>query len=232
MAEGALHWFWGFVSEWKTGNKAELRLICEDGRLRVNMCADMGPYAALTGNFRGPNGLKKASPSRLRRSVRRTAAAARTEAENAAARAEAEKAAADRVSAAEKRAAENAASAEKTVAEKVVAESADSNAEEKVTADLIATTSTRGNKVMLGTGSVNSATKCGNCEGLMSPDHQCDSTSPACEVKLAPAPLPLCLGCTVATRGVGTNRSTFSSDASVRRESVSVSAIALKTKLK
>ena len=210
MAEGALHWFWGFVSEWKTGNKAELRLICEDGRLRVNMCADMGPYAALTGNFRGPNGLKKASPSRLRRSVRRTAAAARTEAENAAARAEtvkaeAEKAAAERVSAAEKRAAENAASeeaaaamriaAEKTVAEKVAAESADSNAEEKVTADLIATTSTRGNKVMLGTGSVNSATKCGNCEGLMSPDHQCDSTSPACEVKLAPAPLPLCLYC-------------------------------------
>ena len=213
MAEGALHWFWGFVSEWKSGNKAELKLFCEDGRLRVNMSADMGPFATPPVNFWDPNGLNKASPSRLRRNERR--AAARTEAEKAVARAEAEKAAgrveaekatakakaekasADCVSAAEKHAAEKAASGEAAAAMRIAEEKAaaakvdaKSNVEEKVSVDSIATTSTCGNNVMLGT-----ATKCGNCEGLMCPDHQCDSTSPASEVELAPAPLPLCLYC-------------------------------------
>ena len=171
------------------------------------MCADMGLYAAQPGKSWGPNGLNKASPSRLRRNERRAVArteaekaAARSEAEKAVAKAETERATADCVSAAEKQKAEKAASdeaaaamriaAEKTAAEKVANES---NAEGKATADTIATTSTCGNIVMSGTGSLNSATKCGNCEGLMSPDHQCDST--ASEVKLAPAPLPLCLYC-------------------------------------
>ena len=97
-----------------------------------------------------------------------------------------EKVAAEKV-AAEKIAAENVA-AEKVAAEKAIAEKEAAKA----------STSCCGSGRTVLPSSPPAAVKCCNCDGLMSPDHQCKSISPASEVKLGvkqPAPLPLCLYC-------------------------------------
>ena len=113
----------------------------------------------------------------------------------------AEKAAAEKVSA-DKAAAEQVA-AEKVAAEKIAAENvaAEKVAAEKAIAEkeaAKASTSCCGSGRTVLPSSPPAAVKCCNCDGLMSPDHQCKSISPASEVKLGvkqPAPLPLCLYC-------------------------------------
>ena len=69
--EEALQWFWAFVDRCKCGNNAELRLFYENGQLKVNMCAALGPLRVQSGLSKG--GLQKTSPSQLRRRMRRAA---------------------------------------------------------------------------------------------------------------------------------------------------------------
>ena len=75
------------LDQWKSGENAELKLICENGRLKVTLYADLGPWAQPEGlrtpSF-GNEGLHKVSPGRLRRRERR--AAERAAAEQAAAK--------------------------------------------------------------------------------------------------------------------------------------------------
>ena len=132
--EAAQRVFQTFLDQWKTGcSNAELRFFCEEGCLRVNLCADLGPWSAPAfepwPKFWGNGSLYKASPSRMRRRLRRASERERiVAAEKAAAeKAAAEKAAAEKA-AAEKAAAETAATetaaAEKAAAEKAAAEKA------------------------------------------------------------------------------------------------------------
>ena len=69
--EGALQWFWAFVDRCKSGNNAELRLCFENGQLKANMCAALGPVRVSSDFSKGC--LQKASPSQLRRRMRRAA---------------------------------------------------------------------------------------------------------------------------------------------------------------
>ena len=130
--EAAQRVFQTFLDQWKTGcSNAELRFFCEEGCLRVNLCADLGPWSAPAfepwPKFWGNGSLYKASPSRMRRRLRR---ASERERIVAAEKAAAEKAAAEKA-AAEKAAAEKA-TAEKTAVKKAAAEKA--AADEKVAA--------------------------------------------------------------------------------------------------
>ena len=140
--EAAQRVFQTFLDQWKTGcSNAELRFFCEEGCLRVNLCADLGPWSAPAfepwPKFWGNGSLYKASPSRLRRRLRRASererivAAEKAAAEKAAAeKAAAEKAAAE--TAATETAAAEKATAEKTAVKKAAAEKA--AADEKVAA--------------------------------------------------------------------------------------------------
>ena len=64
----AQQWFETFLDQWKSGHNAELWMNCESGRLKVNMCADLGSWTAQSGG----NGIA-VSPCRLRRRERRAA---------------------------------------------------------------------------------------------------------------------------------------------------------------
>ena len=143
--------FQTFIDQWKTGANAEVRFLCERGQLKVNLCADLGPWRPTGDELQHKvweyGGSHKPSPSRIRRRARRAAerekstataeeetvalaAAEKVEAEKAAAeKAEAEKAAAE-MAEAEKVAAEKV-EAEKAAAKKVLAEKAAEKAETK-----------------------------------------------------------------------------------------------------
>ena len=209
--EDKLKWLQALVvNQWKTGKDAELRLYCENGHLKVNVCADLGlqtpswraePVGAYWGSPWGASG--RGSPSRLRRRQRRAATrtaevfAATTEdadqaaqernsekdaAEKAAAGKSAEKAAAEKA-AAERAAAEIAASKE-VVSEEI--DTAEMKAAEKTVAgvleaDHVASTSCIGIQLP-------DVKSCWNCEGEMSNSHQCDSEGDDAPTKPPPAP--------------------------------------------
>ena len=155
---------------------ADVRFSCERGHLKVNLCADLGPWRPAVDEM-GPKvwdygGLHKPSPSRLRRRERRAAERERstaaaeviTDAKKAAAekakaekvateKAEAEKVAAEmknaEKAAAEKAEAENAADEEEET-QKVAAEKAEAEnaADEKVLAKTVAAVKTETKKAV------------------------------------------------------------------------------------
>ena len=88
MAAEANEWYQTFLNQWKTGKDAELHLVCDQGRLKLNMTADLGlwqaPVWGPTGQPWGHQGLMRESPSKERRRARR--AAERAAAEEAAAK--------------------------------------------------------------------------------------------------------------------------------------------------
>ena len=142
--KGALQYFWAFANCCKSGSNAELRLIMEDGQLKVNMSAFLGPVRPQSKDGLWL-GLHKTNNSQSRRRERRAAgraaaaaeevgAGARKAAEVSAANAEASEAVI--ASAAEKAAAKGtvACAAEQVAA--VVAEeaSAKKDTTEEVTA--------------------------------------------------------------------------------------------------
>ena len=195
--QDALRWCQAFVSQCKTGKKAELRLLCEDGHLKVNICAELGPCDAPEESS-VPSW--KVGNSRQRRSVRRAAertaagkvtgnagmsasveeaAATTTAAEKKAECAEAKKAAERIAAAAESetavKAADSAAlkaaieqsSVEEAAAKIVVMTGAD----ESGSAEAVASTSCRGSQQLV------LMTNCLNCDELMTPDHQCAAST-------------------------------------------------------
>ena len=121
----AQQWVKTFIDHCESGKLAELRFYCEEGHLKVTMCADLGPVIQKNVKLFGCRGVPSGSPSRLRRRERR-----------AAEQAAAEIAAAEKVAAAEKaviaRVAVEMAVAEKVAAGKYTAEKA---ATEKCTAE-------------------------------------------------------------------------------------------------
>ena len=192
MAADAERLFNMFLDQWKTGQNGELRLLCESGNLKVNFSADFGPWRAqpvIWPKVWGSRGVPTTSPSRLKRRERRAAeraAAEKLAAESAAAEsAAAENTAAKRV-AAERVAAEKLA-VEKAATEKIA--SAEKAADKVCESEMTATTSCSHSKV-----------QCWNCNGDMTPDHQCGvlaSVPPEHEsvVEEHPPPLPLCHYC-------------------------------------
>ena len=204
---GAEKWFWTFIDQCRAENKAELRLFCESGRLKVNMWADLGPIQTEDGNrinseICKSRGLKKATPCQRRRRERR---------------------AADRAAAAEKAAEEEIAKdilEVKTVAEqvevvkpsagdaelateKLAAETSVKHAVEKVvdgitaaeevaevasSGEVDASTSSRGSQLPS-----REAQLCRNCGLEMTVDHQC-SEIPA-SITSGQSDLPVCLYC-------------------------------------
>ena len=187
--EGALQYFWAFASCCKSGNNAELRLIMEDGQLKVNMSASLGPMRPQSEDglwF----GLRKANNSQMRRRERRAAGRAAAAGARKAAEVAAEKAAAKVVvSAAEEAglkrtddvAAEQAAS---IVAEEATAKNA---AAKKATSEEVTTGNTAhvekadpeaiaAEKVAV---SVPVST-CWNCEEEMTVTHQCVTSPSSC----------------------------------------------------
>ena len=105
------------MDQWKSGNCCELKFVCENGQLQVNMSVNFGEWKIPTkdtlseADSRGYQGLRKASPSRHRRNMRRAAARAGTSADAKKAAAASEKNAAEKVAAEKTAAAEKAASA-------------------------------------------------------------------------------------------------------------------------
>ena len=190
--EDRLTWLQALVvNQWKTGKAAELKLYCENGNLKVSVSADFGPpttswRADTAGASWGAGG--RASPSRLRRRQRRSAARAEVaagkhayaaeDAEKAAQESTAEKNAAEKEiaekavtvkAAPEKESAEIAAAA-KEVSEKKAAKmkAAEKTVADMVKAENVATTSCTGRQLP-------DLKNCGNCKGEMSNSHQCDS---------------------------------------------------------
>ena len=128
------------VDQWKFGKSAELRLSCGNGQLKVSLSADFGPavpsWSAATAVSPG-DASGRASPSRLRRRLRREAERASTEkidARKSAAEEVATEEAVTEEAAAEKADVEREA-AEKEVAEKEAAEKADAEMEAADKAD-------------------------------------------------------------------------------------------------
>ena len=224
---GAEQFFRTFVDQWKSGTNAELKFFCERGYLRVSLNAEIGPWKAPAKEM-CPNawvrGLHKASPSRLRRRERRAAereqvaAAEEVVCEKTAKKTNAEIAEAGRnvaeidaaevlveMPAAGKAAVERAA-AEKDVESapaKMTSDTADAGAgitpaeNDAVECAEVATTSCRDSKL-----------QCLNCDGDMTPEHQCRvptpvSPEPASVTEEHPPPLPLCHYC--CHRGSGNN---------------------------
>ena len=134
--EGALQYFWAFASCCKSGNNAELRLIMEDGQLKVNMSASLGPMRPQSEDglwF----GLRKANNSQMRRRERRAAGRAAAAGARKAAEVAAEKAAAKVVvSAAEEAGDVTAEQAASIVAEEATAKNA---AAKKATSEEVTT---------------------------------------------------------------------------------------------
>ena len=221
------------LDQWKSGKNAELKLICENGRLKVTLYADLGPWAQPEGlrtpSF-GNEGLHKVSPGRLRRRERRAAeraaaeqAAAKYAATLKAAAEEADAAAAEEVcsskidagkAAAKKVDVKKAAAAEKVDVEndakKAAAEECSAEKAAAVKADVVvivetaavkevdevelATTENAASTSCLGRGkSAKVQTSCLNCDVVMTPDHQCNSTPEVVEEQQPP--LPLCHYC-------------------------------------
>ena len=175
---------------WKLGLPAEFHLKSQDGgtaELKLSFLLQspgcpIPPPSCAPNTAPSPSGrvsLKKASQSRFRRRERRAAerAAAAKFAEEITEKASAEKAAEE--AATGKAAAEEAlvnAEAGKTAAAK--------QAEEVDISDMIATTSCIGSKV-----------KCCNCNGIMTPSHECEVPVETVSVVEQPPPLPLCHYC-------------------------------------
>ena len=155
--QDALLWCQTFLDQCKTGKDAELRLLCEDGHLKVNVFADLGPLMAPT----VPKtyfGSQKVGNSRWRRSERRATAkiAADRELNEVAAEEAAKKVAAEE--AAKRVAAEKAAKAATLMSE-----------------EDHATTSSK----------VSTSNLCWNCNVTMTAEHQCGipaSVSPPVKV--------------------------------------------------
>ena len=199
--EEALQWVKTFVDQCRTGRSAELRLNCEGGQLRVNVSADLGSLRATTVPQGGWDwGLQKVRPSQWRRRNRRAAeraaaeeAALNVSAKNAVAtekdteeKADAEKAA-EKKDAAEKAADAKKASESEVAAEKVV----ELKAATKKDAEVKDLAEKAAEEVSVATTScVHSKVQCLNCNGSMTPDHQCEL--PKSEVVEHPPPLPLC----------------------------------------
>ena len=195
--EEALHWVKTFVDQCRTGRSAELRLNCVGGQLRVNVSADLGSLRATTGAPQGcwDWGLQKVRSSQWRRRNRR--AAERAAAEEAALNVSAKNAVATEKDAEEKAAAEKApekkvvdakeASESEEAAEKVVElkTATKKDAEVKDLAEKAA------EEVSVATTScVHRKVQCSNCNGCMTPDHQCEL--PASVVLEHPPPIPHC----------------------------------------
>ena len=132
-----------FVNQCKTGAHAELRLFCEEGHLKVTVCADLGRLTAKTGKFSDHWGVPKCSPSRVRRRERRTA---ERDAVAAAEKVAAEKAAAEDARKVVEKDAEKA-NTEEVDAKKVSAEKV---AERKVAAENVAVEKVDAEKVSAG----------------------------------------------------------------------------------
>ena len=199
--------FQTFLDQWKTGSNAELKFFCEGGSLRVNLSADLGPWSAPAFEPRPNYGsLSKATPSRLRRRLRRAseqeriAAAKDADAEkNAAENAAAEVNTTDENAAEEKKAALEKATAEKAAAETAATEKAEIEMTTAVVEDAEKATAEKETIVEVKAGNVNvknvasssscgvgqqsaSAEKCWNCDREFTPNHQCDNF-PASELK-------------------------------------------------
>ena len=115
--KGAYIWVQTFLDQCKTGMKAELQLVCENGHLKVNLSAELGPIGVLSDISECSGGLQKGSPSRVRRRERRASERAAAERTGAAEKATVEKAAPQK--AAVKEVEVHHAAAEKAAAEKV-----------------------------------------------------------------------------------------------------------------
>ena len=177
--------------------------------MRVNMCADLGPFRAQAGHATassepGYGRLPKISPSQYRRRERRAAQRAAALAEQFAAGKTA-KVSAEKAS---ELAAEKAAAMSESARMKAAEEVATREAAEKVAAAENVEKKDTTEKVMeCGNGASTSCfgsqlpgrQSCLNCDGEMSADHQCDELS----VEELPPPLPLCLYC--CHRGSGTS---------------------------
>ena len=157
--QDALLWCQTFVDQCRTGKNAELRLMCEDGRLKVNVFADLGPFRAQTVPETYFGG-QKVGNSRLRRTERR--AAAKFAADDVSATKAAAGVELNGVKAAEEAATKKAAVEE--AAKKAAAEEAAKKAAQNCD---VAVTSCLGSKPA-------SSGSCWNCGEAFSNDHQCD----------------------------------------------------------
>ena len=144
MAAGAQQLLHTLLDQWRTGHDGELRISCQGGHLKVNLFADLGPWAKQP-DVSWPSGwgyrqASKSSPSQARRRERR---AAERSAEVTAEKAVAEELLAEKADA-EELSAEKAAveelSARKAAAEEVAAKefAAKNLAAEKAAAKVLA----------------------------------------------------------------------------------------------
>ena len=76
----ALDSFWALVRNWKQGKSSELKLLCENGHLKVNYLVDLGVWVPPTTSRpprsnppAGPQGPRQPGPCRQRRKDRREA---------------------------------------------------------------------------------------------------------------------------------------------------------------
>ena len=181
------------LGQWKTGHDAELRVFCENGSLKVSMTANLGLWKAppdgLWPKHPGIWNLRKESPSRQRRRERRAAERGQYFGNTSVTgKASSERAAEEIATVA---AAENAmtAAGEKAAGKKVD-EPEEKGYDESVSAEatgLIVAAA----KVVVSVESVEEASTssmgckqlakvdCWNCDSAFSPDHQCDTVSPA-----------------------------------------------------
>ena len=208
--EGALHWFWTFVASCRSGNNAEIRLFFEGGQLKVNMCAGLGPVGTQTEEVlrsnwhHGERGLKKASPSKMRRRERRaTERAEKFSLQKAAVEVEV-----SNLKAAEKVTAVKAA--EKVTAVKAAVQVATMKATEEVaTKELCGSHAIKATEEVVSTLEVvveekattscyGSQPSCQNCNCVMTASHQCDVETESTVGKEQTSPpvcLPLCHYC-------------------------------------